>query len=74
MKKKFHVFGSVFLLALVGVLAGLLMGFVFGGLIGYVTELFSVGDGPNLSVGLFFGMGAGSVIGGVFGGIIGYKK
>jgi hypothetical protein len=75
MKDKIAIFGHVFVLAFLGILAGSVLGFVFGGFIGYVTEvLTAVGDGPNVAIGVFLGMGVGSVVGGIFGGVIGYKK
>ncbi len=73
-KKKFGMLGHVWVFGFFGILAGMILGFVFGALIGYVSELFVVVDGPNMSIGVFFGMGVGSVIGGVFGGVVGYKK
>ncbi len=62
--------------AVLGLLAGLVLGFGFGTLIAYVTSLIGGEFSEEFPIGLgsFLGMGFGSVIGGVVGVVFGYKK
>ncbi len=78
MCKVLKKFSKVIGVAIFGIVVGILLGFVFGSLIAFLS---SVWPGPDLdgenvplAIGSFFGMGVGAVVGGIFGGVVAYKE
>ena len=74
-QRQLNLLGRVFFYALVGIVGGIIIGFVFGVVIINITFLVATTSygTPPLELGAFPGMGAGAVIGGVFGGVVGYR-
>ena len=63
-------------MAVLGILAGIVLGLGFGVLIAWIVSFFpqTPEAGIPLALGAFLGMGAGSVIGAIFGAVLGSKK
>lgn len=67
---------TVCVYSFLGMLVGVVLGFVFGLLIAEISGLFAEDSFESVprAMSVFLGMGFGSVIGGVFGGVVGYKE
>ncbi|MBU1151586.1 hypothetical protein KJ632_02020 [Patescibacteria group bacterium] len=72
MTKASKKFISVLEFAFLGIVAGLVLGFAFGSLIGFLGSLVAH-ENEVRGLGSFLGMGVGSTMGALFGGIVGYK-
>ena len=68
-------FSHVVFYAFIGVIAGIVMGLLFGFVIGALTELFGSGtDTEMFDAAIFLGMGSGAIIGSLLGGATALKK
>lgn len=75
--KSIKLLGKVILFAILGIIAGIILGGGFGAFISWVVSSIFGGAGrndvPPMALGTFLGMGAGAIVSGIFGGVIGYK-
>lgn len=73
----FNVFRKVIMMAVLGILVGIILGLGFGVLIAWIASLFAGELAYNsvpLVAGAFLGMGTGAILGAIFGAVLGSKK